>query len=211
MNDLDCLPGGESVAPLPGALAWTPMSPTQALLRRFDFADEADITPVAGDAEPGAASPTFASQPVQGSQQRQGFRIGPIGLMVDYAQGSELTELPRVHRLPHAPAWFAGICNLHGALVPVFDLALRMGVERDAKARPMLLVLGHGADAAGMVVDGIPTRLRFSPDAVADAATVPEMLDGLVTRAALIGERLWFDLDVPELLAGLERALGPPQ
>ena len=180
------------------------MTPTAALLRGFDFSD--DEAPA-----PAAAAPSFFTQSVDGVQLRQGFRLGALGLMVGYAQGSELTELPRIHRLPHAPAWFAGICNLHGALVPVFDLALRLGVERDARTRPMLLVLGHGADAAGLVIDGIPTRLRFGAEALVDAATVPDLLDGLVTRAALIGERLWFDLDVPALLAEIERALGPPQ
>ena len=201
----------DSAFDLPGALPWVPMTPTAALLRGFDFGIDEEDAAGGETAADVSASPALVSQPVEGAQQRQGFLIGALGLMVGYAQGSDLTEMPRVHRLPHAPAWFAGICNLHGALVPVFDLALRLGVERDARARPMLLVLGHGADAAGMVVDGIPTRLRFTADALADAATVPDLLDGLVTRAALIGERLWFDLDVPALLAELERALGPPQ
>lgn len=200
----------DSAFDLPGAIAWVPVTPTAALLRGFDFGLDEDAadgqTPVEA-----SASPALVSQPVEGAQQRQGFLIGPLGLMVDYAHGSELTEMPRVHRLPHAPAWFAGICNLHGALVPVFDLALRLGVERGARAKPMLLVLGHGADAAGMVVDGIPTRLRFTADELTDAASVPELLEGLVMRAALIGERLWFDLDAPALLSALEQSLGAPQ
>lgn len=190
---------------------WGSMLPTEALLRGFDFSageDDVDTELLPAQTQQLAA---FVSLPIEGLQQRQGFRIGELGLMVDYAQGSELTELPVVHRLPHAPEWFAGLCNLHGALVPVFDLAPRLGLEHDAKAKPMLLVLGHGPDAAGLMVDGLPSRLRVSAESLVDSATMPDSLAGLLTRSALIDERLWFDLDVPALLAQLERALGPNQ
>jgi twitching motility protein PilI len=145
---------------------------------------------------------------VTGSQARQGFCVGNLNLMIRYADGSELTELPAVYRLPNVPRWFVGMANLHGALAPVFDPAHWFGVDRPAPSKPMLLVLGHGADAAGVVIDAMPERLRFDSDDLVDTATVPDTLAPIVQRAALIGGRVWFDLDSNALLAGFERALG---
>ena len=184
------------------------LAPTEALLRGFELA-----------AAPAAAPPENESGGVRGSargsidglQVRQGFRVGTLNLMIRYADGSELTELPPVYRLPNAPRWVLGMANLHGALVAVFDLARYFGVERPAAVKPMLLVLGHGTDAAGVLIDGLPERLRFGADQVVDAATVPDDLTPLVQSAALIAGRVWFDLDTKALLAGFERALGASQ
>ncbi len=187
------------------------LPPSVALLRGFEFEPEPEVD--AAPAVGGAIAPLQdrARSAVQGVQARQGFRVGSLNLMIRYEDGSELTELPQVHRLPNAPYWFAGMANLHGMLIPVFDLARHFGIERGAGAKPMLLVLAHGADAAGVIVDGLPQRLRFGSEQHADTATVPEVLDAFVQRAALIDDRLWFDLDVQALLGALEKSLGAPQ
>ena len=199
-------PSSACASPVPSLLA-----PSVALLRGFEFAPEPefDATPALGTAV--TPRPDRARSAVEGVQARQGFRIGLLNLMIRYEDGSELTELPQVHRLPNAPHWFAGMANLHGMLIPVFDLARHFGIERAAKTKPMLLVLAHGADAAGIVVDGLPQRLRFSAAEHADTATVPKVLEAFVQSAALIDERLWFDLDVRALLSALEQSLGAPQ
>lgn len=174
-------------------LASPALPPTLALTRGF--------TAVAAqpDARPAASKQSLRS--------RQGFRIGELRLMVRYEDGSELTEMPRLYRLPNAAAWFAGIANLHGMLVPVFDLGAWAGVARDPNERPMLLVLSYGADAAGIVIDGLPQRLRYSQTEEADAATAPARLAPHVRGAALIEGALWFDIDRAALLDALENSL----
>jgi twitching motility protein PilI len=142
-----------------------------------------------------------------GQEIRQGFRIGSLHLMIGYADGSELTEVPPVYRLPHAPDWLLGMANLHGMLVPVFDLARHFGIAHEPPARPMLLVLAHGNDATGVLIDGLPERLRWDASQSADTATVPDALAGVVLRPVLIDDTLWFDLDCAALLGGLEQAL----
>lgn len=205
-----------------GTTRWAPLAPSEALLRAFEFDDvvvgAVAETTVTADAATEAtlvgktavranlSAPAAARQRL-GAQRRQGFRVGNLGLMVPYAEGSELTEIPPVHRLPHAPAWFAGMCNLHGALVPVFDLARRFGIKRNTQIKPMMLVLGHGADAAGVVVEGLPQRLIFDDEALVDSATVPSNLTGLVTHAALIGEQIWLDFSPAPLFRQLEQEL----
>jgi purine-binding chemotaxis protein CheW len=82
-----------------------------------------------------------------------------------------------------------------------------LGMHGDAKARRMLLVLSRGADAAGVVIDGLPERLRWSDDGAAALDAAPPRLAPHLCGACLIDERLWFDLDCDALLAALEHAL----
>jgi twitching motility protein PilI len=139
--------------------------------------------------------------------RREGFRIGGLRLMVRYEDGSELADMPPVSRLPNAPAWFLGMTNLHGSLVPVFDLAARWGTQHDAQARPMLLVLGHGARRAGLVIDGLPVRLKpGSADRLDDAAE-PAALAGCVQATHRIDGHDWIDIHCAALLERLEHEL----
>jgi len=187
----------------PAAMDWDPpLAPTQALTLKFDVVH----TATAG----GAASASASAQ-----QVRQGFRIGDLGLMIRYEHGSELTEMPPVVRLPNAPDWFAGVANLHGMLVPVFDLSRYAGLTDTSDTpetndqRPMLLVLLHGADAAGVVIDGLPRRLRFTPGDAAASQTAPLRLSPHIRATALVDGQWWFDLDCAALLRALESDLEP--
>lgn len=168
------------------------LPPSVALTRGFVLPDAPTELPVR------AAS---------GGEPRQGFRVGTLNLMIRYELGSELAEVPALHRMPNAPAWFLGMTNLHGALLPVFDLAAWVGLERSRGARPMLLVLAHGADAAGVLIDGLPERLRIAPDQWLADPVAPAALDGCIAAACLLGERAWLDLDSTALLARLEQTL----
>lgn len=157
----------------------------------------------------GAASglPACPQTPASGVLLRQGFRIGKVNLAVGYEDGSDLTEVPEICSLPRSLEWFTGITNLHGKLVPVFDLASYAGVERKAGAKPMLLVLGHACDAAGMLIDGMPERLRLNAAGRGEATGVPPALEGCIDGAFLVDGQQWWSLQAAALLSDLEERL----
>jgi len=172
------------------------LAPIEALTRAFVLPDRDESSSSA------AARPTPAPIP-EPFERRQGIRVGQLALMIRYEDGSSLCELPAARRLPNTPAWFIGVANLDGALIPVFDLAHFLGVDASETTKPMLLVLGHGEDAAGIVIDGLPQRLRPGLDGhVADAPT-PTALAGCVRGTCWAAERLWIDLHVGALLQRL--------
>ncbi len=176
-----------------------PLTPTEALTRGFG---------------PDAAGGALLPGPMvshSGGEPRQGFRIGELQLMIRYEDSSELSEMAAMHRLPNAPDWFCGIANLRGKLTPVLDLARYLGVEPRPDAKRMLLVLAHGANATGVVIDGLPERLRWSADAAHDAGAAPQRLVPHVRGASMLGGRLWFDLDTHSLLGEIEHALESAQ
>ncbi len=180
------------------------MPPTRALTTRFEI--DGDDSGAAGPL-PGAAGSSSGAR----SEARQGFSVGELRLMIRYEDASELTELPTIHRLPSAPAWFRGIANLRGKLTPVFDLASYLGVDPDPTAKRMLLVLAHGSDAGGVLIDGQPERLRWSAEDRADVGTVSERLRPHLRGASDVGGRVWLELDARSLLAEFEHALETSQ
>lgn len=175
------------------ATVW--LKPVQALQRyAADLRSPLEPQPTAGPV-------------VDAALPRQGFRIGELALMIRYEDGSELADLPALYPLPNAPAWLLGMSNLHGTLVPVFDLAIYLDMEPAPSAQPMLLVLGHGEQAAGIVINGLPQRLRLLPQDRIPQPPVPEPLRGCVNDAYWALERPWLDLQVASLLADLEHRL----
>jgi twitching motility protein PilI len=193
-----------------GAAAITPralqaMTPTQALTAGFDLESAS-----AGASDEPSAQRLHGTSRVVGERRRQGLRVGDLGLMIRYEDGSELTEMPAIYRLPNVPDWFCGFANLHGVLTPVFELSRYLGIEHDPHAKRMLLVLSRGANAAGVVIDGMPERLHWPDDDAADLDTAPRRLAPHVRGAYLVGERLWFDLDCDALLGALEQEMETP-
>jgi len=140
-------------------------------------------------------------------QARQGLQAGGMLLMIRYEHGSELTEMPMLHALPDAPSWLLGVANLHGMLTPVIDLAAFAGESAPPPVRPMLMVLSQGADAAGIVIDGLPRRLRWDGAVQDPAGTAPLALLPHVHGSVLFEGQLWFDLNCSSLLDGFERSL----
>ncbi len=180
------------------------MTPTQALTTRFEI-DAGNV--LATGPMPGAAATIAAAL----GEPRQGVCIGELRLMIRYEDASELSELSAVHRLPNAPSWFHGIANLRGKLTPVFDLGTYLGTASDPAAKRMLLVLAHGADAAGILIEGQPERLRVSAGNRTDNGAAPERLRPHLRGASASNGRIWFELDVRSLLAEIEQALESSQ
>jgi purine-binding chemotaxis protein CheW len=134
---------------------------------------------------------------------RQAFRIGHMRLLAPFATASELVEMPNVYPLPRMPENLLGLVNLHGRIVPLFDLAALFETEHLAREKRMVLVMGHGNDAAGIVIDGLPRRMAFMPE----SQIVPPALSAAAATAVIAtytqGPDAWFEFDYAQLLEQL--------
>ena len=131
---------------------------------------------------------------------RQAFRIGHMRLITPFAAASELTEMPNVYPLPRMPANLLGLVNLHGRIVPLFDLAPLFETEHLPREKRMLLVIGHGDAAAGIVINGLPRRMVFQPE----SEIVPPALSAAAATAVVAaytqGEDSWVEFNYAQLL-----------
>jgi twitching motility protein PilI len=131
---------------------------------------------------------------------RQAFRIGRMRLLAPFASASELTEMPNVYPLPRAPANLLGLVNLHGRIVPLFDLAPWFETEHLPREKRMLLVIGHGDAAAGIAIDGLPRRMAFTPDSKVIPPQLPAAVNDAVVASYVAGGDTWFEFDYAQLL-----------
>ena len=132
---------------------------------------------------------------------RQAFRIGNMRLLAPFAAASELVEMPNVYPLPRMPANLLGLVNLHGRIVPLFDLAALFETEHLPREKRMLLVIGHGDDAAGIVIDGLPRRMSFLPEARILPPALPAGAADAVVATYVAGADAWFEFDYAQLLS----------
>ena len=64
----------------------------------------------------------------------------------------------------------------------------------------MLLVIGHGDDAAGIVIDGLPRRMVFQPEnEIIPPALSPAAAAAVVATYA-DGQDAWFEFNYAQLL-----------
>lgn len=133
---------------------------------------------------------------------RHGFRIGRLGLLVDRQRSGEYLGEPAVFPMPNTAEWFAGLLNLRGSLVPVFDLGQVLELARGAQPARGVLILDKGENALALRVEGPPRSFHPGP-ALAQPPPLDSVLRPYVRAAYQAQEQLWLDLDVPALILAL--------
>ncbi len=131
---------------------------------------------------------------------RQAFRIGRMRLLAPFAASSELVEMPDVFPLPRMPANLLGLVNLHGRILPLFDLAALFETEHLPREKRMVLVFGHGNDAASVLIDGLPRRMVFKPDSKIAPPALPAGAADAVIGTWVQGTDAWYEFDYVRLL-----------
>ena len=131
---------------------------------------------------------------------RQAFRIGHMRLLAPFATASELVEMPNVYPLPRMPANLLGLVNLHGRIVPLFDLAAMFETQHLPREKRMVLVFGHSDAAAGVVIDGLPRRMVFQPENEIIAPALPPAAATAVVATYAEGQDAWFEFNYAQLL-----------
>lgn len=68
-------------------------------------------------------------------------------------------------KLPHVPGYVAGVVNLRGTVLPVIDLAARLGwPATEPTPRHAIIVTQIGAQACGLIVDSVSDIVMLPSD-----------------------------------------------
>jgi purine-binding chemotaxis protein CheW len=101
------------------------------------------------------------------------FHVGEQTFCIDIMVVREIRGWTPATPLPHAPGFLRGVINLRGAVLPVVDLASRLGLPaREPTARHAVIVVQHGGQVVGLLVDAVSNILMLSPESIQPA---PEM------------------------------------
>ncbi len=92
------------------------------------------------------------------------FRVGEQEYSVDIMSVREIRGWTRATSLPHSPDYVRGVINLRGTVLPVVDLAKRLGLPAcELSDRNVIIVVDLDGRTVGLLVD-----------AVSDILTMPE-------------------------------------
>ena len=95
------------------------------------------------------------------------FRVGTQDFCIDAHDVRELRGWTQETRLPSAPAYVRGVINLRGTILPVVDLAVRLGMTAtDCTARSAVIVVSSGTRLVGLLVDAVCDIVEAPEDAL---------------------------------------------
>jgi purine-binding chemotaxis protein CheW len=84
------------------------------------------------------------------------FRLSEQDFCIDIMNIREIRGWTLPTPLPHSPDYVRGLINLRGAVLPIVDLARRLGLaSREATSRDVIIVVMVDDQLIGLVVDGV--------------------------------------------------------
>jgi purine-binding chemotaxis protein CheW len=118
--------------------------------------------------------------------------------LVVFTLGTEQYALPiqQVHEIirysePRSVAsrahWVRGVISLRGRIVPVYDLAARIGLASELTEQTKIVIVEVGSETAGVIVDGVEEVLTVEDEQLQEA---PGADTTLIEAIAKIDDRL---------------------
>ena len=104
--------------------------------------------------------------------------------------------------LPHSPDYVRGVINLRGSVLPVIDLAVRLGLPAsEPEDRNVIIVVDVDSRSMGLRVDAVSDILMLTPDQLQPPPDVATSLDVRFVKAlTVLEERLVRVLDLSLVL-----------
>ena len=96
--------------------------------------------------------------------------IADIGFLIAQNTASEIIEGIEVYPLPNSARCMAGLINLRGNVVPVFDLNVVLNTASAGTKKRLLLVLGEAEHAVGIYIEQLPQAINKSGKRIAQRA-----------------------------------------
>lgn len=162
------------------------------------------ISQLDGQQEPGAPqiAPANATHLTPGpAGQVVVLRIQNSEYALPIGRVQEIVRVPEITPLPEAPPGIEGLINLRGRVLPVVDLASRLGfgnVQHTRNAR-VVIVKGGGDQMheVGLLVDSVSKVLRLAMDDVEPTSEIAAADSrALILGVAKMGAQLILLLDL---------------
>ncbi len=130
------------------------------------------------------------------------FSLGEEEYALPIARVQEIIRYTEPRSVAAQSGWVRGVISLRGKIVPVFDLAARLGIPAGNDEGGKIVIVETATDMAGVVVDDVEEVLTVE-DAQLDA--VPAAGSASIEAIAKIDDRLVILLD-PEGIFAAELA-----
>jgi purine-binding chemotaxis protein CheW len=108
------------------------------------------------------------------------FSLGDEEYALPIADVHEIIRYAEPRSVASSDGWIRGVISLRGKIVPVYDLAVRLGEARDPERPPQKIVIVETAERmAGVIVDDVTEVLTVGCDAVEPVPSAAESIDAI--------------------------------
>jgi purine-binding chemotaxis protein CheW len=95
------------------------------------------------------------------------FRLGEQEFCVDIMSVRDIRGWTKTTPLPHSSEYVKGVINLRGAVLPVVDLAARLGFQAsEPSARHVIIITQVGTQTIGLLVDAVSDILTVNSGSI---------------------------------------------
>jgi purine-binding chemotaxis protein CheW len=102
--------------------------------------------------------------------QLVGFMIGDEEYAVPILSIQEIIKPFSWTRVPQVPSYILGVFNLRGAVIPLIDLRAKFGLQvKKHSEDTRFIVMRHGDDVAGFVIDRLTMAIRIKKENIGPA------------------------------------------
>ncbi|MBV9606593.1 MAG: purine-binding chemotaxis protein CheW [Solirubrobacterales bacterium] len=132
------------------------------------------------------------------------FTLGAEHYALAIQQVHEIIRYSEPRSVASRADWVRGVISLRGRIVPVYDLAARLGVPSELTEQTKIVIVEAGSETAGVIVDGVEEVLTVEDDQMQEA---PGADTTLIDSIAKIGNRLVILLKPSAIFSESELAL----
>ena len=130
------------------------------------------------------------------------FKLSDQEYSLDIMCVREIRGWTKATPLPHAPPFMHGVINLRGTVLPVMDLAERLGLPPRAHSdRNVIIVVKHEDTMTGLLVDAVSDIIALTESDLQpppDAST--QGTNAVIKALTLIDDRMIRILDLPNIV-----------
>lgn len=141
-----------------------------------------------------------------GQEKIVSFHLGEQVFCLDIMTVREIRGWQQTTPLPHSPDYVLGVINLRGAVIPVIDMAVRLGLPATVPSeRSAIIVTDEGDRFFGLLVENVSDLISFNP---ADMQKIPDVLPQEIRTLAKgiipVNEQMICFLNLGPLFEGTE-------
>lgn len=131
------------------------------------------------------------------------FRLGTEEYGINIMQVQEIIRLPGIVWVPKTRSFVEGVINLREQVIPVVDLAKRLGVSSEGRTDDTRVVIANiQGNLVGLVVDSVSEVIRIRKE---DIEPLPEIMtasnEKCLKGIAKLNDRLIILLDLENALS----------
>ena len=115
------------------------------------------------------------------------FTLGSEQYALPIEQVHEIIRYDEPRSVASPIAWVRGVISLRGRIVPVYDLAARLGLSSELTDQTKIVIVEAGDETAGVIVDEVDEVLTVEDS---DFEEVPGADSELIDAIAKLGDRL---------------------